>query len=631
MQCSYNAVNMTPTCLSPLLRQARVQWGFEKNGGYVTSDTDAVGDAYKTHHFVDSAAAASCQAITKGGDQVNSGSTFSHGLLDGVKQGLCTMSDVDAALMVVMKMRLELGLFDPVDGQPMLKYGTGDIGNTEAQALNLLATQRSLVLLKDGTRMATGGAGTSHGTPAGILPFAAGVPTAVLGPHYNASWVMIQPDSGDVCPSGGLDCIPSPVDEIRRANKGAQTTGSLGSYLFANDNATAPTLLEEAVAQARVAKQVVLVLGIRSSTYGPFSCSRKDPRPGHGKPICKESSGRAGALKNFTDLLGPYGDIQHMTQTGSMEDGDAYVEAETHDRRRIDLPMPQQQLANDVVALGKPTTIVLLNGGAVALPSNILSASNVAIIEAGYPGTRGSEAIASAIFAATTPQVAASSGTLYVDRFGRLPYSIFPQSWTLDNRMDEMDLAAPPGRTYKYSHDPSLIQFEFGAGLQLSRLSLSLVHQPRTRAMTDDDNYTYSLNLTNVGRYHTEAVVSMFMSPKTLPTQPKDHPLLGKRQLMSFQRLGTAAGGLAPGESTTVTFVVGGYDLSIVDFGKFYCSLRVSLHSCRSLLSALSLVYVNYFATARNQVDKGIESLRLETTGSAGRRAVSRQQSVALA
>eukprot|EP01044_Picomonas_judraskeda_P032262 COSAG03_NODE_12396_length_549_cov_0.804444_2_plen_127_part_01 len=97
-QCSYNAVNMTPTCLSPLLRQARIEWGFEQNGGYVTSDTDAVGDAYRAHHFVDSAAAASCEAITKGGDQVNSGGTFSAGLLDGVKQGLCSMDDVDAAL-----------------------------------------------------------------------------------------------------------------------------------------------------------------------------------------------------------------------------------------------------------------------------------------------------------------------------------------------------------------------------------------------------------------------------------------------------------------------------------------------------------------------------------------------------
>lgn len=563
---------MTPTCLSPLLRQARVQWGFEKNGGYVTSDTDAVGDAYKTHHFVDSPAAASCQAITKGGDQVNSGSTFNHGLLDGVKQGLCTMADVDAALMVVMKMRLALGLFDPVDGQPMLKYGTGDIGNTEAQALNLLATQRSLVLLKDGTRMANGGAGTGQSTPTGgILPFAVGVPTAVLGPHYNASWVMVQPDSGDVCPSGGLECIPSPVDEIRRANKGAETTGSLGSYLFANNNAAAETLLEAAIAEARIAKQVVLVLGIRSSTYGPFSCSRKDPRPGHGKPICKESTGRAGALRNFTDPLGPYGNVQHNTQTGSMEDGDAYVEAETHDRRRIDLPMPQQRLAIDVVALGKPTTIVLFNGGAVALPSKVLSASNVAIIEAGYPGTRGSEAIALSIFA-IAPQATASSEAVYVDRFGRLPYSIYPQSWTLSNRMDQMDLAAPPGRTYKYSQDPAVIQFEFGAGLQLAQLSLTLVHHRHSTSttMAVNDNFTYSLNITNLpsSRCNTEAVVAMFMSPKTLPTQPKDHPLLRHRQLVSFQRLGTTTGGLAPGESTTATFVVGAYDLSLVDFGK---------------------------------------------------------------
>ena len=87
--------------------------------------------------------------------------------------------------------------------------------------------------------------------------------------------------------------------------------------------------------------------------------------------------------------------------------------------------------------------------------------------------------------------------------------------------------------------------------------------------MVANDNFTYSLNLTNLpsSRYSTEAVVTMFMSPKTLPTQPKDHPLLGHRQLVSFQRLGTT-GGLAPGASTMVTFVVGAYDLSIVDFGK---------------------------------------------------------------
>ena len=115
---SYNAINGTPACLSPLLRAARKQWGFEQNNGYVTSDTDAVANAWyrwwwwcsttvpstashtvvvwsgcpahecctcvihstallvcprKDHHYVATAAEASCLAITQGGDQINSG------------------------------------------------------------------------------------------------------------------------------------------------------------------------------------------------------------------------------------------------------------------------------------------------------------------------------------------------------------------------------------------------------------------------------------------------------------------------------------------------------------------------------------------------------------------------------
>jgi beta-glucosidase-like glycosyl hydrolase len=95
--------------LSPLLRAARKQWGFEENGGYVTSDTDAVNNAWHDHHYVETAAEASCLAITAGGDQINSGNTFSNSLLDGVKQGHCSMADVDAALTVAFTMRFDLG------------------------------------------------------------------------------------------------------------------------------------------------------------------------------------------------------------------------------------------------------------------------------------------------------------------------------------------------------------------------------------------------------------------------------------------------------------------------------------------------------------------------------------------
>ena len=91
------------------------------------------------------------------------------------------MADVDAALRVVMQMRIELGLFDPVSAQPLLKLGAADIGTKEADALNLVATQRSLVLLKDG-----GSDGSAENAAGGVLPLKVGASTAVIGPHYNA-------------------------------------------------------------------------------------------------------------------------------------------------------------------------------------------------------------------------------------------------------------------------------------------------------------------------------------------------------------------------------------------------------------------------------------------------------------
>ena len=44
-----------------------------------------------------------------------------------------------------------------------------------------------------------------------------------------------------------------------------------------------------------------------------------------------------------------------------------YLELEAHDRTTIDLPPIQHQLAAEILAVGKPTVLVLINGGAVAI------------------------------------------------------------------------------------------------------------------------------------------------------------------------------------------------------------------------------------------------------------------------
>ena len=73
--CSYNAVLGKPTCLSPLIRNARRAWGFE---GYVTSDSDSVANAWTSHHYPQpfpTPVKATALALKEGQCDINSGDT----------------------------------------------------------------------------------------------------------------------------------------------------------------------------------------------------------------------------------------------------------------------------------------------------------------------------------------------------------------------------------------------------------------------------------------------------------------------------------------------------------------------------------------------------------------------------
>ena len=174
-----------------------------------------------------------------------------------------------------------------------------------------------------------------------------------------------------------------------------------------------------------------------------------------------------------------------------------------------------------------------------------------------FQGTKGSEAIAGAIFGAASP----GSGSGYVERFGRLPYTIYPAGWADDSPMDEMDLAKWPGRTYRYAQTPPL--YSFAHGLQVAQFELSVGAHPSRLSTSDLDDaspasYHLSLKSQASSRYHAEAVVVAFLFPEVLKGGP--HPL--KQQMVGFQRVTTP---LAPGASTPLEFSLNATDLSIVD------------------------------------------------------------------
>jgi len=60
------------------------------------------------------------------------------------------------------------------------------------------------------------------------------------------------------------------------------------------------------------------------------------------------------------------------------------------DRVSLDIPRAQEELMERVVSLGKPTTLVLMNGSAVSV--NWARDHVPAIVEAWYPGEAGGEA-----------------------------------------------------------------------------------------------------------------------------------------------------------------------------------------------------------------------------------------------
>lgn len=167
---------------------------------------------------------------------------------------------------------------------------------------------------------------------------------------------------GQICMGGQNDfsCITSPYLAIKAANTGGVTTLDQGCAV----NTQNTSGFAAAIAAAKAADVVVLALGINQS-----------------------------------------------------------IEGEGHDRVNITLPGVQPEFADAIVALGKPTVVVLINGGIVAIDKLKTTAPAMYVaclrganndnqrlivapcpsLEAFYPGYQGGNALASIIFGDYNP------------------------------------------------------------------------------------------------------------------------------------------------------------------------------------------------------------------------------------
>ncbi|HUF10326.1 MAG TPA: glycoside hydrolase family 3 C-terminal domain-containing protein, partial [Rhodothermales bacterium] len=193
------------------------------------------------------------------------------------------------------------------------------------------------------------------------------------------------------------------------------------------------------------------------------------------------------------------------------------------DRTRIDLPDVQQQLMKRIVALGRPTVLVLLNGSALAV--NWAQDNVPAIVEAWYGGQAAGTAIADVIFGDYNPA-------------GRLPVTFYQSVADLPPFEDY----SMSGHTYRFFEGEPL--YPFGHGLSYTTFEYSNL-QTNQESIARDGEITVTVDVTNTGLRSGDEVVQLYV--RYLESDV-DRPV---KELKGFERIS-----IDPGHTESVEFKV---------------------------------------------------------------------------
>jgi beta-glucosidase len=195
------------------------------------------------------------------------------------------------------------------------------------------------------------------------------------------------------------------------------------------------------------------------------------------------------------------------------------------DRVQLSLPLAQEQLLQQISALGKPVVLVLLNGSALAV--NWARDHVPAIVEAWYPGQAGGSAIADVLFGDYNPG-------------GRLPITFYQSA----DQLPAFDDYSMKGRTYRYFQGEPL--YPFGYGLSYTRFTYQRLLVPQQSPPNRE--VKVAVEVANAGKLAGEEVVQLYVRRA------------GVRSLEGFERIG-----LRPGEKRTVQFTVKAAQPGIVE------------------------------------------------------------------
>ncbi|MEO7277593.1 MAG: glycoside hydrolase family 3 N-terminal domain-containing protein [Sphingomicrobium sp.] len=435
--------------------------------GAVVSDYYGIRELISRHKLYGNIAGAAERAIKSGVDVETPDPEGFAELSSLVGQGRVPQALVDEAVRRVLRLKFESGLFDNPFPDPATAQAK--TATPDAIALAREAAGKAIVLLKNDKQ---------------LLPLNASTVgrMVVIGTHARDT------------PIGGYSDVPTHVVSV----------------------------LEGIQEEAKGHFAVDYSEGVRITDSRCWSCDEvKLASPATNRRLIAEA---VIAARKADVVVMVLGDNEQTSREGW---------AETHlgDRSSLDLVGQQNDLAQAILALGKPTVVVLLNGRPLSV--NLLAEKAPAMIEGWYLGQETGHGVADVLFGK-------------VDPGGKLPVTIARSVGQLPVYYNHK-----PSARRGYLFDTTAPLYPFGFGLSYTSFDISA---PRiaTPTVRSDQPAEVDVDVTNSGRRSGDEVVQLYVRDDSASVT---RPVL---ELRRFQRLT-----LAPGEKRTIRFHLDPQDFAL--------------------------------------------------------------------
>ncbi len=435
--------------------------------GAVVSDYYGIRELVTRHKMFGSIADATERAIKSGVDVETPDPEGFIHLPGLVRDGRVPQSLIDNAVRRVLRLKFESGLFD--NPYPDVESAEAKTAAPDAIALAREAADRAIVLLKNDKR---------------LLPLDASKirRMAVVGTHARDT------------PIGGYSDVPKHVTSVLEGMQEA----SRGRFV------------------------VDYAEGVRLTESRCWSCDEVKLVPAS---VNRNLIAQAVQTARKADVI--------VMVLGDNEQTSREAWADNHlgDRSSLDLVGQQEELAREILALNKPTVVLLLNGRPLSV--NYLAERAPALLEGWYLGQETGHAVADVLFGKVTPG-------------GKLPVSI-PRS------VGQLPLFYnhKPTSRRGFLFDTTEPLFPFGFGLSYTTFDISAPRVTRP-SIAAGQPAQIEVDVANNGTRSGDEVVQLYVHDDEASVT---RPVL---ELKRFQRVT-----LAPGERRTIRFDLQPDDLAV--------------------------------------------------------------------